>query len=121
VDIVVNGNVTGKSNAIFENRGTLRMWINGNLNLAGGIDTTTDKPANLQIFMTKAGTSLTMGGNTSLYAWISAPGSDVTLNGTADFYGAVTGKTLDFGGTPGVHYDESFGTTSEVYALRLVK
>ena len=65
-------------------------------------------PTNLQIYSATSG-DVTMGGTADFYGAVYAPDADVRLNGTSDTYGAVVGNTVTTVGTSNFHYDEALG------------
>lgn len=71
-----------------------------------GIVNTTTVPGNLRIEV--YGESVSFGGSAEFHADIYAPLAAIQLNGTADFYGAVFAKTLQFNGNlTAIHADEA--------------
>jgi len=90
-------NITGKT----------VIYITGNLHRAGGTEVinSTQVASNLQIQMTGGTAEITS--NNDFYGVIYAPNTDITLDGSADLYGGVVGKTLSMTGNGQAHYDES--------------
>jgi hypothetical protein len=93
--------------AVLNVSGTTTIYLTGNLSRSGGclVGNSTKKPANLQFLMT-GGTALVTSEN-DFYGVIYAPNSDVTIDGSADYFGAAVGKTLSLTGSGKGHYDES--------------
>ena len=54
------------------------------------------------------------------YGTFYAPNTDITYSGTADFYGAMVGKTLTIIGDATGHYDESLDVNMGSYAFRVM-
>ncbi|HWP40922.1 MAG TPA: TadG family pilus assembly protein [Tepidisphaeraceae bacterium] len=100
-------NVSLAGTANLRVRGQVTLYVYGNLLLNGTVDVQSERPGDFKIRMTSPGTSVSIGGNSALYADLYAPASTVTLSGTGDFYGTVVGKTLSVIGRAGIHYDES--------------
>lgn len=46
-------------------------------------------------------------GNTDMYATVYAPHADVSVGGSGNLFGSVRGKTAEFFGAGGMHYDEA--------------
>lgn len=65
-------------------------------------------PTNLQVYSAAAG-DVSIGGTADFYGAVYAPEADVTLLGTADTYGAFVGNTVKTVGTSSFHYDEALG------------
>jgi hypothetical protein len=102
--------------------GKVQFFVNGNFDAHGGTVTNSSTPANLTISLTKANTSVDLGGGANLYAHINAPLSDVKLHGNPGYFGWLIGKTLTLDGTSDLHYDETLPQTSFVpYTVSLVK
>jgi len=100
-------NVTMNSTAVLNISGDVTLYVSGNMSLSGGVNVLGNQPGNFKIRMVTANTSVSMTGNTALYADLYAPGSTVTIGGNGDFYGTVVGKTLSLSGRAGIHYDET--------------
>ncbi len=100
-DMIINGgatlNITGNTN----------IYVTGNFTLAGGayMINYTMLASNLEFYMTGGAANITS--DTTFYGVIYAPNTDVTVNASGDFYGAIVGKTLSFSGSGLGHYDES--------------
>ena len=69
------------------------------------VNNNTQSAQNLQFYMTGGTANITS--DNPFYGVIYAPNTDVTIAGSADFFGAVVGKTLKVTGTGQAHYDES--------------
>src|SRR5688572_5403115 len=100
-NITINGgatlNITGKT----------IIYATGNVTRNGGtwVNNNTQKAENLQLYMTGGTANFTS--DNGFYGVIYAPNTDVTVNGSADFFGAAVGRTLKFSGSGRAHYDES--------------
>ena len=113
-----------KANQTINVSGAVKIYATGSVTVLGGVVTngvvnSTGLPSDMQIFAVGTVASpagqVNIGGNSSISAWIYAPGRDVVLHGTSGtfgLFGAVVGKTLDILGNSALHYDESasFGT-----------
>src|SRR5439155_12545720 len=135
VAIWVNGNLKNSAQAevhITSNAHTVTFNVNGNFDMEGGgiyNDAATTaaavKPENLTINITKAGTSMDIGGSPTVAAHVNAPGTDVKVHGnsgkgTSGFFGAIIGKTLTVDGNMELHYDETGHFNSWPYKIHLV-
>ncbi|WP_428940110.1 DUF7305 domain-containing protein [Fontivita pretiosa] len=100
-------NVSLAGTANLRVRGQVTLYVSGSLLLNGTVDVQSERPGDFKIRMTAPGTSVSIGGNSALYADLYAPASTVTISGTGDFFGTVVGKTLSVIGRAGIHYDES--------------
>lgn len=104
--------LTGNKTITIGGNGPVKIWIEGagaSLNLGGQakFQNNSGKPENLQIFFPGSG-SISMGGGSQFRGVIYAPQADLTLNGGAQIYGAIIGKSVNFngGGNSGaLHYD----------------
>ena len=100
-NITINGgatlNITGKT----------IIYATGNVTRNGGtwVNNNTQKAENLQLYMTGGTANFTS--DNGFYGVIYAPNTDVTVNGSADYFGAAVGRTLKFSGGGRAHYDES--------------
>ena len=83
------------------------IYLTGELKRAGGtvVNNNTQIAANLKIYSTGGDIDITSDNN--FYGVIYAPLSDVIVSGTADFFGAIVGQTLQIKGDAQTHYDES--------------
>ncbi|MFH1919180.1 MAG: TadG family pilus assembly protein [Planctomycetota bacterium] len=112
-----NFTVTGQ--ASFTTQGLVKIYITGNLERSGGalVTNSTGQPENLQFYMT-GGTALVTSENT-FQGVIYAPNTDVTIDGSADLFGAVVGKTLTATGSGFAHYDESLELDDVEFSRRV--
>jgi hypothetical protein len=83
------------------------IYLAGNLIRAGGVlvNNDTQNPSHLQFLMTGGTANVTS--NNAFYGVIYGPNTDITIDGAAEMFGAVVGKTLTITGTSFGHYDES--------------
>ncbi len=101
---VNNLTLTGQSTLRLS--GATTIYVTGKLDTSGGYVINQTKLANnFHILMT--GSTATVTAKVAFYGVIYAPNTAVTLTGTADWFGAVTGKNLTFTGSGRAHYDES--------------
>lgn len=100
-------NFTMVGGATLNITGETKIYLYGDL-FRGGlavINNNTSSAQNLQFYMT--GGTATVTSDNPFYGVIYAPNTDVTISGSADYFGAVVGKTLKVTGTGQAHYDES--------------
>lgn len=103
--------LTGNSNLYFE--GPTTIYLTGNLDTAGGyVFNSTQVPSNVRFFMTGGTARVTS--KVDFYGTIYAPNTAVTLDGSANWFGGVVGKTLEFTGSGDFHYDEDLKIDDEV-------
>ncbi len=83
------------------------IYLTGDLKRAGGtvVNNNTQIAVNLKIYSTGGDIDITSDNN--FYGVIYAPLSDVTVGGTADYFGSIVGQTLRIQGDAQAHYDES--------------
>ncbi len=81
------------------------IYMTGNFNSLGqGIQNTSLKPENLQIYST--GDSVNVAGGSGAYMSVYAPNASINLLGSSDVYGSFVGKTFTNAGGAKVHFDE---------------
>jgi Flp pilus assembly protein TadG len=87
--------------------GNTNIFVTGDYTLAGGayLINTTMLASNLEFYMTGGTANITS--DTTFYGVVYAPNTNVTVNASGDFYGAIVGKTLSVSGAGLGHYDES--------------
>ena len=97
--------VTGT--AAIEITGPTRFVVGGSSHVAGrGIVNPSCDPGDLRI--DAYGSTISFSGTSEFHADIYAPTTNVFLNGSADFYGAVFAKSITFNGNQtAIHADES--------------
>jgi Flp pilus assembly protein TadG len=100
-------NMTLNGGCTLNTTGNTSIFITGNLLRAGGaiVNNNTMLASNLEIYMTGGTANFTS--DNPFYGVIYAPNTNVTISGTADFFGAAVGETLRFMGDGTAHYDES--------------
>ena len=100
-------NVTLNGSSTLNIHGPTTIYVTGKLLRAGtsDVNNNTQLASNLQILST--GGTIDVSSNTPFYGVIYAPESRVTIDGDADLFGAVVGKTLKVIGNSAAHYDES--------------
>ncbi|MGA2499298.1 MAG: pilus assembly protein TadG-related protein [Tepidisphaeraceae bacterium] len=88
--------------------GTVTIYVDGNVTLGGTCNVFGNLPGNFNICML-SNNSISLSGNSGLYANIYAPASAISISGDGDFFGAAIGSSLSLSGNGGIHYDESLG------------
>lgn len=87
--------------------GPTTIYLTGNLEIEGGfLLNTLNSAGNLRILMAGWNTTASVTLDADLYAVLYAPHSSVQIQGSAQFFGAIVGRTLYASGTSRVHYDE---------------
>jgi hypothetical protein len=85
------------------------FYLTGDLDTSGGdVVNATEDPKNFIIFMT--GGSATVNASVDWYGIVYAPDTDIRLTGSADFFGAIVGATIDGSGSVAIHFDEDVST-----------
>jgi hypothetical protein len=122
--LVLNTNVTlyitgdfsmvGSSELIIAPGCSLRIYVGGNVSLAGsGIFNYTSDASAFSLFGLPGCTDLAISGNASFTGVVYAPNANITLNGSGstiyDVVGALVGKTATVNGHFQFHYDEALG------------
>ncbi|HEX8521744.1 MAG TPA: Tad domain-containing protein [Tepidisphaeraceae bacterium] len=86
------------------------VYIDGNLDFAGngitGLNGAPIDPMQFRVYVI-GNHKVSIGGIHTQYMELYAPGSDVTVQGSADYYGSIIGKTVTVGGGSQIHYDLS--------------
>jgi len=100
--------------------GKTSIYLTGNLDRQGGalVVNTTNQAGNLSIFMT--GGTAQISSDNDFYGVIYAPNTPITYSGSADYYGAMVGKTLTIMGDAVGHYDESLDVNMGAYSYRVM-
>ncbi|MBF0330353.1 MAG: hypothetical protein HQL17_00310 [Candidatus Omnitrophica bacterium] len=106
----VKFDITAGSSLIIYTDGTLTFNNNATVIVAS------QKPKDLQIYSTYTGPSgLTLENNSSTYAAIYGPQTDVNVSNNAGLYGAVVGKTTLLNNNGDVHYDTALATMANPF------
>jgi hypothetical protein len=100
-------NITLNGDSTLNIHGPTTIYVTGKILRAGTsvVNNNTQLARNLQFLST--GGTIDVSSNTPFYGVIYAPESRVTVDGDADLFGAVVGKTLKVIGNSGAHYDET--------------
>ena len=102
--------MSGSSTLAFT--GPATVYVYGALSLSGTTNTFSNLPGDLK-FVVGPDTSgsapgkVTLSGGSSLYAYIYAPQSDITVSGTGAIYGSLVGQSISSSGGASIHYDIS--------------
>ena len=101
--------VTLSGQATLNITGAVKIYATGNLYRGGGVTVNVNSgiAKNLQVYMTGGTANITS--YNDFYGVIYGPNTDMTLDGNADLFGAVVGKTLTVTGSGHAHYDEALG------------
>lgn len=100
-------NVTLTGQSVLEILGETVIYVTGDLRRTGGtqVNNNTQIAANLRVYSTGGDVDITSDNN--FYGVIYAPASEVNIGGTADYFGAIIGRTLTLHGDATAHYDEA--------------
>lgn len=100
-------NVMLNGGATLNITGPTKVYVTGTFRREGGcyVNNNTKLARNLQILST--GDTIDVTSDNPFYGVIYAPQSRMTLNGDADLFGAIVGRTLKINGSGTAHYDES--------------
>ena len=105
--IYVHNDFTIAGQATVITNDDVEFYIAGDGDFAGqGIVNTSALSSNLQIFGVGDGTSMSFTGLSDFYGTFFAPKSSVYMAGSANYYGAVVGKSVELAGNIKFHYDE---------------
>ncbi len=108
----------GQSTLTIPDGSSLMIIIQGTFEVGGGGEiytpdvglTNPDKLPVLSIFSDYVGDGIAIqGGTEDIYAAVYAPKTDVTVTSSADFMGAILGKTVSITGSGAFHYDTYLG------------
>ena len=98
--------VTIASLAYIEVTGPTTIYVDGPATFTGGgIVNLTQDPKDLVIYA--AGPDVSLGGTADFYGGVIAPNATVDLGGTGDFYGTVLADYLEISGDAVIHVDEA--------------
>ncbi len=107
-----------RDQAVLTLTGPTMIYIDGNLGLDASSSTvinTTQNPADLTVYV--SGSQVKLNGNAEFYGAILAPNATMKLTGNADFYGNVIANTIEFGGNFDFHVDESLDLIDAIRGL----
>ena len=129
VEIWVSGNFSHSGKAridISSNLHPVTFHVNGDMDVLGnGIVQAGNRPATLQIEMTRPSSRLRIGGTQPLFAHVVAPVTDIFYTGNGKgfyhFFGRAVGKSLTVASNVELHYDESLGPITPKFLIRLVE
>jgi hypothetical protein len=114
-------NVALTNSAQLKVNGPVVIKLTGTFNASGAtnVNNTTAVPANLKMLSSYTGASgITLGNAASNYLVIYAPGTGVSVSGSAPLFGTVGGKTLSITGSGAIHYDTQLqGIWPDLWAL----
>jgi hypothetical protein len=113
-------NMTLVGGSVLNITGKTTIYLTGDLDRHGGaaINNNTQLAGNLTINMT--GGTATINSHDVFYGVIYAPNTDINFSGSADYFGALVGKTISVNGNATAHYDESLDVNLGAYALRVM-
>lgn len=91
--------------------------ITGNTINGDQLNTTNDLPVDLQVYYLGS-TDITIGGATAMHLAIASPNASVVTDGTFDFFGSLSAKSLSLQSTGNVHYDYALQNHGELFDMR---
>lgn len=87
---------------------SINVYSAGTVSINGhGFVNSTARPKNLQLY--SSGGDISMNGSATFVGVTYAPQSEIKINGTLEYFGAVFGDTLNAAGTLDFHFDEDLG------------
>jgi Tfp pilus assembly protein PilX len=106
--------MTGNAEIIIAPGASLKMYVAGNVNLAGnGILNYTLDASKFSLFGLPSCTDIQFGGNAEFTGVVYAPQANISLNGSGttvqDIVGAIVGARATLNGLFQFHYDEALG------------
>lgn len=126
VVIVVDGKLEVKGEVEVLDTGTLRMYVNGDIDVGGnGIINSTQSPQRMLIYGTNPTVSaqeIKLHGNGAVHGAIYAPNAELNLRGgghSGSLFGAAVAYGIVINGTYTFHYDEALNDFSEDNNFRI--
>lgn len=87
--------------------GPARLYVRGHVTISGGgIATSQNTPANLELNILRGGT-FQLAGSADLYGKVYAPQSHAMIAGSSSIYGSITSNTLAHSGSGNIHVDKA--------------
>lgn len=98
---------------------SLKLYINGDFEIGtqGHVEVGSGRSEDLLVLGMKDKTSLKLTGNQELTAKIYAPGMDINMVGTSEFFGNIVANSFTLTGAAEFHADESSGALLNKYAI----
>jgi hypothetical protein len=116
--ILVTGkvNLTGDAAIILTTNATVEWYQRGDtVNMGGrGVVNGRGFAKDFQLIGLRTCTSISYGGSFQFIGTVYAPSATVTLEGSADAYGALVGNSIELKGGMGLHYDESLNSPQKI-------
>jgi hypothetical protein len=116
--ILVTGNVSLTSEAaiILTTNATVEWYqAGGTVNMGGkGVVNPRGFAKDFQLIGLRTCTSISYSGSFQFIGTVYAPTATVTLEGSADAYGALVGNSIELKGGMGLHYDESLNSPQKI-------
>ncbi len=115
-------NFTVSDGALLTLEGPVKVYISGNLVVAGTAQTVLNRPKNLSLYLFSSGAAGSPGSALLddaglLYATIYAPQSPVVITGGSELCGSVVGKSLTVNQLGQIHYDRSLESSKGEISL----
>jgi hypothetical protein len=120
VTLWVKGNLKITGNLKMDSPGDrLTVYVSGTVDLSGSCDKSVD-PRDLIIYGLPTCNSVSIRTGSKMECVLYAPSAAITLVGTAQLFGSVTGYSISMNGNTGFHYDESLGRRTGYQGYRPV-
>jgi hypothetical protein len=119
--LYINGNVILYTSGAFSTSGSsqinvlpgssLTVYCGSTFNVSGsGVLNQSGTPAKAQFYGLNTCTAFNYSGSTAWIGTVYAPYATVTMSGSSGGSGALVGKSINFSGSVGFHYDEALRT-----------
>ena len=116
--ILVTGDVTLSSDAaiLLTTNATVEWYqMGGSVNMGGrGVINPRGFAKDFQLIGLRTCSSINYGGSIQFIGTVYAPTATVTLEGSADAYGALVGNSVELKGGMGLHYDEALNSPQKI-------
>ena len=116
--ILVTGNValTTDAGIILTTNATVEWYqAGGTVNMGGrGVVNPRGFAKDFQLIGLRTCTSISYSGSFQFIGTVYAPSATVTLEGSADAYGALVGNSIELKGGMGLHYDEALNSPQKI-------
>lgn len=100
--------------------GPVTLYVDNSVSLAGNVSIAGNLPSNFKLRVMGSG-SVSLSGNSALYADVYAPQSAISTSGNGAIYGALIGRSLSIAGNGTIHFDTSLGYGNSPGTLALVQ
>ena len=115
VSLFVSGAVSigGNAQLIIPAGSSLTIYAGGTVDVGGnGVQNLSSRPSNALWYGLRTSTAWNLHGTAAWSGVVYAPAAALSYTGTANGSGALSGNSINFGGTANFHYDESLSRAS---------